>query len=193
MGLVWPCSGWGLPCPRRRRRGGELLPRHFTLASREARAPGGRCVFCGTFPRSPGVAASDHPALRSPDFPPLPPHGKERRPSRPLRPLYIYRIVRVKDRKFHWAMNLAGFLMVLSWFTSEERKTRRAEGAALCPAGAACPLAGIPDAGQRAQSGEHRLDLGRRTPCELEGLPHRNVAQVEAGETSGGRAYGPQI
>jgi len=35
MGLVWPCSGWGLPCPRRRRRGGELLPRHFTLAPRK--------------------------------------------------------------------------------------------------------------------------------------------------------------
>jgi len=32
VGLVWPCSGWGLPCPRCRHRGGELLPRLFTLA-----------------------------------------------------------------------------------------------------------------------------------------------------------------
>jgi hypothetical protein len=72
MRFVRPCSGWGLPCPRRRRRGGELLPRLFTLAPRGGCAcPGGRCVFCGTVLRSPGVAVGDHPALRSPDFPPL--------------------------------------------------------------------------------------------------------------------------
>jgi hypothetical protein len=28
---IWPCSAWGLPCPRRCRRGGALLPRRFTL------------------------------------------------------------------------------------------------------------------------------------------------------------------
>ena len=28
---IWPCTGWGLPCPRCCHRGGELLPRHFTL------------------------------------------------------------------------------------------------------------------------------------------------------------------
>jgi hypothetical protein len=27
--------------------------------------PFGRCLFCGTFPRSPGVAASDHSVLRN--------------------------------------------------------------------------------------------------------------------------------
>ena len=29
-----PCSGWGLPCDRRYRRPGELLPRRFTLTER---------------------------------------------------------------------------------------------------------------------------------------------------------------
>ena len=28
---IWSCSVWGLPCPRRYRRGGALLPHHFTL------------------------------------------------------------------------------------------------------------------------------------------------------------------
>ncbi len=28
---VWSCFGWGLPCPRRHRRGGALLPHRFTL------------------------------------------------------------------------------------------------------------------------------------------------------------------
>ncbi len=29
--LTWSCTGCGLPCPRHYWRGGELLPRHFTL------------------------------------------------------------------------------------------------------------------------------------------------------------------
>src|SRR5262249_52319014 len=29
---IWPCSAWGLPCPRRCRRSGALLPHRFTLA-----------------------------------------------------------------------------------------------------------------------------------------------------------------
>ncbi len=28
---IWSCSGWGLPCHRRCRRRGALLPHHFTL------------------------------------------------------------------------------------------------------------------------------------------------------------------
>ncbi len=28
---IWPCTGWGLPCRRRHRRRGALLPHHFTL------------------------------------------------------------------------------------------------------------------------------------------------------------------
>ncbi len=34
--LIWPCSGWGLPCSRCRHRDGELLPRPFTLTPAEA-------------------------------------------------------------------------------------------------------------------------------------------------------------
>ena len=46
--------------------GGELLPRRFTLTQHHP----GRFIFCGTFPRSPGVRVTNHPALRSSDFPP---------------------------------------------------------------------------------------------------------------------------
>ena len=61
---TWSCSRWGLPCPRRCRRGGALLPPRFTLARRPAHAkvegPGGRSALCGTFP---GVApAGRYPA-----------------------------------------------------------------------------------------------------------------------------------
>jgi hypothetical protein len=42
--LIWPCSDWGLPCHRRCRRRGGLLPHRFTLTQR---LPGGRSVFCG--------------------------------------------------------------------------------------------------------------------------------------------------
>jgi hypothetical protein len=31
---TWSCSRWGLPCHRRYRRRGALLPHHFTLAAR---------------------------------------------------------------------------------------------------------------------------------------------------------------
>ena len=39
---IWSCSVWGLPCPRRYRRSGALLPHHFTLtpALRPQAAPG---------------------------------------------------------------------------------------------------------------------------------------------------------
>ena len=42
--LIWPCSDWGLPCHRRCRRRGGLLPHRFTLTHR---LPDGRSVFCG--------------------------------------------------------------------------------------------------------------------------------------------------
>ncbi len=42
--LIWPCSDWGLPCHRRYRRRGGLLPHHFTLTAGSRRR---RCVFCG--------------------------------------------------------------------------------------------------------------------------------------------------
>jgi hypothetical protein len=43
------CSRWGLPCRRRCRRRGALLPHHFTLTAANANMPR-RYVFCGTVP-----------------------------------------------------------------------------------------------------------------------------------------------
>ena len=67
---IWPCSGWGFQCPGRRRPGGGLLPRLFTLTA--AGRPAEAVCFLLHFPwplsRPPGVTR--HPALRSPDFPP---------------------------------------------------------------------------------------------------------------------------
>jgi len=34
---TWSCSRWGLPCRRRCRRRGALLPHHFTLAAPQRR------------------------------------------------------------------------------------------------------------------------------------------------------------
>jgi len=47
---IWSCTGWGLPCRRRYRNRGALLPHRFTLTLGQAL---GRSIFCGTFP---GVA-----------------------------------------------------------------------------------------------------------------------------------------
>jgi hypothetical protein len=49
---TWSCSRWGLPCRRRCRRRGALLPHPFTLTAREPkRGPRvWRFAFCGTFP-----------------------------------------------------------------------------------------------------------------------------------------------
>ena len=60
---AWPCSGWGLPCRRRCRRRGALLPHRFTLAC----APGGghrRCTFCCAIRRltTPGRYPAPCPA-----------------------------------------------------------------------------------------------------------------------------------
>ena len=44
------CSRWGLPCRRRCRQRGALLPHLFTLAAVGSNAPR-RSVLCGTFPR----------------------------------------------------------------------------------------------------------------------------------------------
>src|ERR1700693_4830398 len=59
---TWSCSRWGLPCRRRCRRRGALLPHHFTLAAQDPRKGrmGLALCFCGTFP---GVApAGGYPA-----------------------------------------------------------------------------------------------------------------------------------
>jgi hypothetical protein len=53
------CSRWGLPCRRRYRRRGALLPHPFTLTGNAAPAGHGnrRFAFCGTFP---GVAPAGY-------------------------------------------------------------------------------------------------------------------------------------
>ena len=70
------CSRWGLPCPSCLRGGGALLPHRFTHARRLA-APGGLFSVALSF-ESPRLAVSQHPALRSPDFPRRPPEGNRR-------------------------------------------------------------------------------------------------------------------
>ena len=70
------CSGWGLPCPPRHRGRGALLPHRFTRA-RHLAAPGGLFSVALSF-ESPRLAVSQHPALRSPDFP-----RRARGPPRP--------------------------------------------------------------------------------------------------------------
>ena len=67
---IWSCTRWGLPCPACRQAGGELLPRHFTLACGFFEKSHRRCLFCGTFPRLPGVRVTNHRALWCSDFPP---------------------------------------------------------------------------------------------------------------------------
>ena len=69
---AWPCSGWGLPSRPVARPAGELLPHRFTLTRARMRA-----AVCSLwrFPRGrPRLGVTQHPALRSPDFPrPIPP------------------------------------------------------------------------------------------------------------------------
>ena len=66
---IWPCTGWGLPCPRCHHRGGELLPRHFTLIL-PYRKDG--VVSVALSVGLPRPAVSGHPAQWCSDFPPFP-------------------------------------------------------------------------------------------------------------------------
>ena len=69
---TWSCSRWGLPCRRRCRQRGALLPHHFTLTARRPRADRvWRCVSVALSLGSPppGVTrhrASVEPGLSSP-------------------------------------------------------------------------------------------------------------------------------
>ena len=77
---IWPCSRWGLPCHRRYRRRGALLPHPFTLAvTRNACLGGLLSVALSVGSRPPGVTW--RLALWSPDFPLLS-TGKQRLPGR---------------------------------------------------------------------------------------------------------------
>src|SRR5436853_84052 len=64
---IWSCSAWGLPCLRRRRRSGALLPHHFTLT--RPLAGSGRYLSVALSVASPRLAVSEHAARGSSDFP----------------------------------------------------------------------------------------------------------------------------
>jgi len=66
---AWSCRRWGLPCQRRYRPCGALLPHHFTIACARKGTIG--CIFSVALSRGlPRVAVSHHRALSCPDFPP---------------------------------------------------------------------------------------------------------------------------
>ena len=61
---MWSCSRWGLPRPADHPTAGELLPHHFNLT--------GKCrryVSVALSLGSPPLGVTQHPALRSSDFP----------------------------------------------------------------------------------------------------------------------------
>ena len=65
------CSEWGLPCDRRYRRPGELLPHHFTLTARPTRGERSGGIFSAALSLgSPPPAVDWHSVLWSSDFPP---------------------------------------------------------------------------------------------------------------------------
>ncbi len=76
------CSRWGLPCRRRRRRRGALLPHPFTLTRRRPRSPRRADCSLWHFPWGRPRRALPGTALPwSPDFPPPPsPTGAAVRP-----------------------------------------------------------------------------------------------------------------
>jgi len=78
---TWSCSRWGLPCRRRYRRRGALLPHPFTLAARRSELGGLLSVALSLGSPPPGVTrhrASVEPGLSS--LGPLP--GEERSSGR---------------------------------------------------------------------------------------------------------------
>ncbi len=58
------CSRWGLPCRRRCRRRGALLPHPFTLTRTLDRSDAGRSAFCGAFPRVAPAGRYPAPCFR---------------------------------------------------------------------------------------------------------------------------------
>ena len=83
-----PCSGWGLPCHRRHRRRGALLPHRFTLAPRfpTRRSRTGRSCLCGTFLRvtPTGRSPAPLPCGARTFLPSTMPQHLDRRASEPL-------------------------------------------------------------------------------------------------------------
>jgi len=81
---TWSCSRWGLPCRRRCRRRGALLPHHFTLAARYLEGSGLGGVFLWHFPWGrPRRALPGTVPPWSPDFPPSAGSTRRRAAIRP--------------------------------------------------------------------------------------------------------------
>src|SRR3989304_7076920 len=100
---IWSCSGWGLPCPLGRPRGGGLSPRLVTLTPGELKSRGGVFSVALSVP-SRSLRVTEHPALRSSDFPlrqsrsDHPSHsGVRRYYKRPSTPIAILRRAKGKD------------------------------------------------------------------------------------------------
>ena len=72
---IWPCTGWGLPCPFNCSPGGGLLPHLFTLTAPKDGGFFSAALSVGPvleliLPCVPPTGVTRHPALRSSDFPP---------------------------------------------------------------------------------------------------------------------------
>ena len=87
---IWPCSGWGLPASRLAPGPGALLPHRFTLACppRE-RGAIGAIVSVALSVASLRLGVTQHPARRSPDFPPR--RCRSGRPALLTHPVYARR------------------------------------------------------------------------------------------------------
>ena len=73
---TWSCSRWGLPCRRRCRRRGALLPHHFTLAARRpGRRRARRCVSVALSLGSPPPGVTRHRASVEPGLSSLRPRA----------------------------------------------------------------------------------------------------------------------
>jgi len=63
---IWPCTAWGLPCPRCHHRSGGLLPHLFTLTWEVSGGIFSVALSVG----SPPLPVRKHAALWCSDFPP---------------------------------------------------------------------------------------------------------------------------
>jgi hypothetical protein len=84
---TWSCSRWGLPCRRRCRRRGALLPHPFTLARRRGRSRPRRAV-CSLWHFPWGRPRRALPGTVFPWSPDFPPRPKPERPSGRLTPSF---------------------------------------------------------------------------------------------------------
>ena len=78
------CSRWGLPCRRRCRRRGALLPHRFTLTAANKHHTPRRSVFCGTIPGLAPAGCYPAPLVHGArTFPPRQPFGSAGAAVRP--------------------------------------------------------------------------------------------------------------